>query len=468
MFNKTLHLQSVSAPIHTFLSLLINTIKLMLKKLLFVLLFGNLAYSQQDIIAIKSIDFNSEVTAKMLDQNQDLRKINILLNERKNNTIKNNSLTIGTSIISLLDYQHSNTDSKFGYLMRHPTANNQIGKDVSEAVIHSFQLSLTATVNHWLTSYVEILYNPQQAFGSGTITALERNQLQLRKGIVVIGDLNRFPLYGAIGKMDAPFGQMGSVNPFTNSTSWHAFAGLSYGAQLGFKKGGFHAKVMTAQGGAQFRAMHTPVGDNTKTPSKLNNYVADINYTFALIEKVKVLIGSSYLRGSAYCQEFPVTHFSPCKDNNPAYTFYGNLNIDNRLTVQGGFAKTTKVWEGTHNPTPPLDIYEASKVSTLDIGAKYTVNPESKVIYTVSGEFSNLKCGPDGAPWERQNQMVIGLSGLINNSSKLFFEMFRTEGYVPLNFISGSNDFEPFPPGTTHSDRNANSLGFVLGAQLTF
>ena len=36
--------------------------------------------------------------------------------------------------------------------MRHPTANNQIGKDVSEAVIHSFQLSVTATINSWITS----------------------------------------------------------------------------------------------------------------------------------------------------------------------------------------------------------------------------------------------------------------------------------------------------------------------------
>lgn len=120
--------------------------------------------------------------------------------------------------------------------MRHPTANNQIGKDVSEAVIHSFQLSITATVNSWLTSHAEILYNPQQGFGSGTITSLERNQLQLRKGFIVIGDLKTFPLYGAIGKMDAPFGQMGSVSPFTNSTMWHAFGGLGYGAQIGFTK----------------------------------------------------------------------------------------------------------------------------------------------------------------------------------------------------------------------------------------
>ena len=55
-----------------------------------------------------------------------------------------------------------------------------------------------------------------------------------------------------------------------------------------------------------------------------------------------------------------------------------------------------------------------------------------------------------------------------NNSSKLFVEVFRTEGYAPLNFISGSEDFAPFPPGVTHSVRDASSMGIVLGAQVTF
>ena len=173
--------------------------------------------------------------------------------------------------------------------MRHPTSNNQIGTEVSEAVIHSVQLSFTGTVNNWLATYMEILYNPQQSFGSGTITSLERNQIQLRKGFVVFGDLNDFPLYGAIGKMDAPFGQPGSVSPFSNSTMWHAFGGLGYGAQLGFKKWGLHATFMAVQGGAQFRAMHTPVGDSTNVPSMLNNYTADINYTLVIGDGFKFL-----------------------------------------------------------------------------------------------------------------------------------------------------------------------------------
>lgn len=439
------------------------------KILIALLLVGNYALAQTDTIATKTIGFNSEFAYKMLDPNQNLRKVNVLLEERKNGAIKDNALIIGTSLISIFDYQRSNTDSKFAYLMRHPTSNNQIGKEVSEAVIHSFQISLTATVNNWLSTHAELLYNPEQSFGPGTITALGRNQLQLRKGFVVIGDLAKLPIYGALGKMDAPFGQTGSVSPFTNTTMWHAFGGLGYGAQIGFKKGGLHAKFMAVQGGAQFRAMNTPVGeDATNVPSKINNYVADLNYSFNVGSNINLLVGASYLKGSGYCQDFPVTHFSSCQENNPAYTYYATLDINDNLTIKGGFAKTIEVWNGTFNPNPPLDVFEASKVSSLDIGAKYDLNQSDKMQYTISGEFSNFRAGADGAPWERQNQYILGFSTLINNSSKLFVEVFRTEGYSPLNFISGSDDFAPFPPGVTHSERDASSMGIVLGAQVTF
>ena len=423
--------------------------------------------AQKDTTGIKAITFNSEFSYKMLDQNQDLRKINILLNSKKNGLLKNNNLIIGTSLISIIDYQRSNTDSKFGYLMRHPTSSNQIGKDVSEAVIHSFQLSATATINRWITTHAELLYSPEQSFGSGTITDLNRNQIQLRKAFAVFGNLDKFPLYMAVGKMDAPFGQMGTVNPFTNSTMWHAFGGLGYGAQIGYNKDGLHAKVMLIQGGAQFRALHVPVGDATAVPSKLNNFVADLNYKFAF-NKTNLKVGASYKKGGAYCQGFPVFHFTPCEENNPEYTFYGTLDINSRLIIMTSFAKTFNEWEGTFNPTPPLNVFEASKVSSLSLGAKYNLNKVGNFKHTLSGEFSDFRAGPNGSPWERQNQFVFGYQTLVNKAAKLFVEIFRTEGYAPLNWISGSADFDPFPPGTTHSDRDANSMGIVLGAQLTF
>lgn len=123
-----------------------------------------------------TIGLNSVFACKMMEQNQNLRKMTISLEERKTGALKNRSLIFGASLIFIFDYQKSNTADKFGYLMRHPTGGNQVGREVSELAIHSFQLSTTMAVNDWVTAYAEILYNPEQSLGAGTTTALTRNQ----------------------------------------------------------------------------------------------------------------------------------------------------------------------------------------------------------------------------------------------------------------------------------------------------
>src|SRR6056300_1485083 len=223
-----------------------------------------------------SLTINPAFSHQMMEPVQNLRKVNCFLKGKQEKSIVSRQLIIGASLIAIGDYQRSNIDSKFGYLMRHPTSSNQIGNEVTEAVVHSFQLSFSGAVNNWLGAYAEMLYNPEQIFGAGTITDLNRNQIQLRKAFVVFGNLDDFPVYGAIGKMDTPFGQTGSVSPFTNTTMWHAFGGLAYGAQIGFQKWNIDASFMAVQGGAQFRALNTPVGDTTNVPSQVNNFVADI------------------------------------------------------------------------------------------------------------------------------------------------------------------------------------------------
>ena len=422
-------------------------------------LFANSDSEGSDKVYIRK---NSQLSYQMLDHTENLRKVEILLKARESDEITNESLYLGFSIIGIADYQKSNTNSKFAYLMRHPTSNNQIGKQASEAVLHSVQLSLTGTINDWITAYGEVLYDPEQSFGAGTITTLTRNQLQLRKGYALIGDLKRSPFYFALGKMDAPFGQTSTVNPFTSSTMWHAFGGLGYGALFGYEKNGLNLSFMAVQGGAQFRALHTPI-DETAVPSRINNFVVDANYTLDLNEKSKLLLGASYEKGSAYCQDFPISHFAACQKANPAWTTYAKYT-DEDLIIKAGFARTTGVWPGSHNPNDPLDEFAASKVSSLDIGTKYTFYRTDNMKYAASYEFSNFVAGPNGSPWERQDQHVLGFSGMYKGSSKLFLEVFRTDGYAPLNFMSGGN-FTVL--GETHSTADAHSMGVVIGAQLT-
>jgi len=401
-----------------------------------------------------------EYSYKLLDPTTNIdRKQEFILDSLQSGDLEFNSLVLSAAITPIMDYQRSNAESKFGYLMRHPKASNQSTNTVSEAVIHSVQLAVTGNVNGWISAYIELLYNPEQSFGAGTTTDLNRNQVQVRRGYLLFGDIEKAPVYFSLGKMKIPFGLTDTVNPFTASTVWHAFGGLAYGANTGVKTGGFNARAMAIQGGAQFRAANVPV-DDSNIPSKLNNYAFDMSYTFGHGGDVQFLMGASYIKGSAYCQEFPVTHFSACNEENGAVDGYLKFS-SSHWTVIAEYAETDNVWSGTFNPNIPE--FEAAKVTSWDIGAKYRVNFENAAI-DFSADFSRFEAGPDGAPWSNQDQAVLGVAGFVTSNVKLFGEFIRTDGYAPLNFISGGN----LAPNETHSNNSANSKIIMLGANVAF
>lgn len=57
----------------------------------------------------------------------------------------------------------------------------------------------------------------------------------------------------------------------------------------------------------------------------------------------------------------------------------------------------------------------------------------------LSSEFSRFEAGPRGAPWEKQDQFVVGAAWFVRPSVKLFAEYVRVDGFAPLNFISGGS-----------------------------
>lgn len=373
-------------------------------------------------------------------------------------------VTLSGSVTGIAAAHFTNRPNKFGYLMRHPTGNNQRTKSTQELLVHSAQLAFTATPSDAVTVYAEMLYDPEQNFGPGTITAVGRNQLQMRKAWAMLGDLDRSPFYVSVGKMDVPFGLQDTVSPFTNSTNWHAFAPLAFGGQAGYYDGNFSVRAMAIEGGAQFRSANTPV-DGTAIPSKLNNFAVDGSYTLDIGTRDALRVGASYIHGSAYCQGYPVTHFSPCAVRNGAWSAYGELDLG-RFHFIADFAKTIDAWPGTEVPAmvnPELAEFAASKVMALTVGGRYAL-PVSSVPTHASFEFSKFKAGADGSPWERQNQFVFGLSHRMAPSVDLFGEVIRTEGWVPLNFLSGGN----FPDGSTWSEQDARSHIVVIGMQAGF
>lgn len=406
------------------------------------------------------VQINHKFAYDMLNPNTDInRKERVILDAKNSQQLSKDSVYLAGAVTGIANYQTSNTESKFGYLMRHPTSNNQRTQHVSEALIHSAQLSVLANLEPWISAYAELLYSPELSFGPGTTTALGRNQVQVRQGYVLFGDLNQSPFYGSLGKMAIPFGLNDTVNPFTQSTVYHAFGGLAYGLKAGYSDEQWNITAMAVQGGAQFRAANVPV-DGTNIPSKLNNFAFDLNYTVDINTQTALEIGGSYIKGSAYCQSFPVTHFSACEKENAAYSIYSLLDIGD-IKIKSELVQTQDVWQGTFNPAMPQ--FNASKVTSFDFGILYQSDLVGKEV-DYSFEFSQFDAGPDGAPWERQDQWVIGAAFYPVASAKLFAEIIKTKGYAPLNFISGGN----FEDGSSWSVRDAQSTILMFGTNIAF
>lgn len=409
------------------------------------------------------VGLSSEYSYRVLDHAENVNSRQLLQLQAIQNGELDNRVTLGGGVTVLANYQRSNSDTKFGWLMRHPTSANQIGEEVSEFVVHSAQLATTARLSDNLTGYIELLYDPEQSFGGGTITDLNRNQVQVRKAYVMWGNLDESPLYAAVGKMDTPFGLNDTVSPFTNSTNWHAFAGLAYGGLVGYYNNGFHLRAMAIQGGAQFRAANTPV-QGTNVPSRVNNFAVDANYTGTFGDGDSFMVGASYEHGSPYCQAYPVFHFNPCDENNPAWAVYSRINLGD-LELLGEYAQTTDVWPGSAVPAPnPLSVFEAQETVSFTFGGRYGLDIGRDSDLDISLEFSRFRAGDDGAPWERQDQWVAGLGYFVTPSVNLFGEYIHTDGWVPLNFLSGGN----LPGGATWSERDAQTDILTFGVQAAF
>ncbi|SHN61989.1 hypothetical protein [Erythrobacter sanguineus] len=406
---------------------------------------------------------------RVLDQAVDVNSKPLVQLEALQNGELSGRATLSGQVTAIANFQWSNRDSKFGYLMRNPTSANQIGDVVSEALLHSANLAVTARVTNDLTAYAELLYDPQQNFAAGTITGLARNNISLRRGWLMWGNLDKSPVYALVGKMDVPFGLNDTVNPFTNSTNWHAFSPLAYGAQLGFHQGGLDVRAMAVQGGAQFRSANAPV-EGTNVPSRLNNFAVDARYTIPFGDIGDgLMVGGSYQHATSYCQGYPVFHFNPCQDNNPGIAAYGRLDLG-PIQMIGEYAQTTKAWPGSNVPIPtnPLNIFPAVKAKAFTVGGRYSFGSEMAVqqerAFAISGEFSKFIAGAEDSPWERQNQAVAGFSWFPATNFNLFAEFIHVDGFAPLNFLSGGN----FPDGSTWSDRDATTNVILIGGTAAF
>jgi hypothetical protein len=266
----------------------------------------------------------------------------------------------------------------------------------------------------------------------------KQGSLQMRQAYAVLGDLEASPWHAVIGKKNLPFGDMGTLSPFTQSVVWHYFGALGEGMGVGYADEMVEASLMGVNGGRGIRAV------DSEEKGKLNNLAANALFKFALSEEILMRFGGGFLLGTIYDGAFP-EHLNPnlFGEYNSAWDVNAVVRWG-RVTIAGEYATTVDDWPATGHA---VTAYRA------EAGYDVNVGPYPG---RLSVSWSEGIQGDRGSEFEFNRQLVLGLGTTLNRYAMLSLEYIRSSGFAPLIDI------------TTVSDRDVVQHTALAGLTLVF
>jgi len=377
-----------------------------------------------------AIRLNSELTQPLMDfQNRQSDKELLLIDPRISQS-GSPSLSIGAQFRASAMIGRTNTANRFSYLGRFPT--DFVGTTVSDArLVHANQ----AFVGHfasWAHGYLETLFSDVFSFD-----APDQGSFQVRQAYVVLGDLSQSPFYVFGGKKTVSFGDLGTLNPFSQAVPWHYFSPLAEGIGVGAVAQGFNISVTALNGSRGIR-----VADSDER-GHLNNVAINALYRGDISDNSHFTLGYGYLRGSIYDGQ-TAEHL----DASVTGEFNGLWDVNASFhwgpwIVQGEYVQTFEPWPVTDEKVTAWRLETALDFILGDKPLR------------VSGGFSEGIQGPAGSQFEFNRQLVIGVRYDPAPHVMMSLEYVRSSGFAPLINI------------TTASDRSVVQDSVVLGLVLS-
>lgn len=337
-------------------------------------------------------------------------------------------------------YEYSNTAGKFPILSRFPSQHNNRSKSGQEFIINNAALGITGRLADWGTVYLQPEYTEIEFPG--------QEEWQWRKAFVMVGNLDKFPLYAYYGRNTVDFGWMDGYNPFTHSVNNHFYRVDSDEAVLGlgYAQGGLHVIGTAIPSGRQLRVADTSNSDGW------DNFSVNASYDIPLGQAADLTLGGGYLHSTIYNRviaHHPGPTFAQALANgdepkrNGAYDLFAELQWED-LRAGVEYTSSLKKWPATDAKVQALTVQGAYD---LDIG---------DVPLTLSAVYGLGLQGPDDEEYERLSQLAIGLEADIADYVTFAFEYVRNDGFVPLVAI------------TRASDRDVTTNTYIFGMKLRF
>ncbi len=360
-------------------------------------------------------------------------KTMLLLRARQDGELCDRKLTLGTMFKASFMAEWAQKPGKFSILSRFPGGSE--GTSLSRFVINNAAFSTTVTPTDWLTGYAQFEYTE--------IEFPNQDPLQLRKAFAVIGDLNRFPVYGFIGRKTIDWGNFETYSPFTHSVGNHFWRADSDGpvAGLGVDWNGFNAVATAINGGRQLRTADTP------TTGQVNNFAVKASKTFAVGSGTSVTVGGGYLHGTIYNSTLAHHPFNNAlaADKERTGALNGFVTLNNpHFDFNAEYTTLDGDWLATGAAVESLDIQGRYKTSIRNYLTAFTLSYGLGIV------------GPSGTSFEKLEQYMAGMEVNFTPNISMGLEYVHNNGFLPLIDIQNV------------ADKDADSDSIILGLRMTY
>ncbi len=396
--------------------------------------------SLKDQPAMTSCNDNERVTTShsltnnMLNWQEHVTdKSMVLLRARQSGELCNRKLTLGTMFKASFMAEWAQKPGKFSILSRFPGGST--GTSLSRFVINNAALSATVTPTSWLTAYTQLEYTE--------IEFPNQNPLQMRKAFVVIGDLNRFPVYGFIGRKTIDWGNFETYSPFTHSVGNHFWRADSDSpvAGLGYDANGFNFVATAINGGRHLRTADTP------TDGQVNNFAVKASKTFSVNADTTVTVGGGYLHGTIYNSTLAHHPFNNAlaatKTRTGAVNGYVTVNSP-QFDFNAEYTTLDAKWLATGAAVESLDIQGRYKTAIRNFPTAFTLSYGLGIV------------GPEGTNYEQLEQYIAGMEVDVTPTISMGVEYVHNNGFLPLIDIKNA------------ADKDADSDSVILGLRMTY
>jgi len=392
------------------------------------------------------LPINTKFMSKLTDTQENVvGEVPLILRGRQDGEFDTVSITVSALFKGTYVFERTDTAGKFPILSRFPDAHGS-GKTNDEAVVNTATVAGLISMGDWLAGYAQAEYSEVNFRG-------DQDKVQLREYFAIIGNLDEFPIYAAIGRKSIDFGEQFSYNPFTHSINQHFFWALADEpvVEFGYVGDDWRISGTLANGERMLRVGQTQDRDGGLG----TNFAVKAEKSFAVTDTSKLRVSASYLDDTIYNNNFTahtvqaIDRFGPPNAPLPPRVLItddvGLWDVAAEYTspsfdLAAEYTRSTDLWPATSfDPNTGIEYNNARHLSAVSAMGRYKTEVFG-IPTDLSAVYSKSIIGPENTEFDELTQHVVGVEMHVNAYVGIGAEIVFNEGFQPFVGIQNASD----------------------------